>query len=105
MPSTDTGDLAETSMLLTVKTADTEFLDQTGHALTAGNTDCVNALAPIEDLTDVHFLLEFALGSDDLLGNSAFVDLDLEVDVSLELAESKLADLSGADDTVDSGVS
>ena len=103
MPSSDTGDLAETSMRLTVETADTESLDHTGHTLTAGNTDSVNALAHLEDLADAHFLLEFALGPVDLLGDGASVDLDLE-DVGLVLAEGKLADLGGADDADDSGV-
>jgi len=103
MPSTNTGDLSETSMCLTVKTADIESLDDTGHTLAARDTDSIDALAHLEDLTDANLLLEFALGPVDLLGDGATVNLDLH-DVSLVLTESKLADLSGADDTDNRGV-
>ena len=103
MPGTDTGDLTETSMCLTVKSGHTESLDHASHTLTTGDTDGIDALAHLEDLTDADLLLELALGPVDLLSNGSTVNLDLH-DVGLVLAESELADLSGAEDTDDSGV-
>ena len=103
MPGTDTGDLSETSMRLTVQSADTESLDDTACSLTTGNTNGINALGHLEDLADADLLLELVLRPVDLLGDGTSVDLDLE-DVSLVLAERKLADLGGADNTDDSGV-
>ena len=103
MPGTNTGDLSETSMCLTVKSGHTESLDDTSHTLTAGNTDGVNALGHLEDLTDADFLLELVLGEIDLISDGTTVDLDLQ-DVSLVLTESELADLSGANDTDGGGV-
>ncbi len=103
MPGTDTGNLTETSMRLTVQSRDTESLDDTACSLTAGNTDSVDALGLLEDLSDADLLLEFVLGPVDLLVNGTTVDLDFE-HVCLVLAECKLADLSGADDTDDSSV-
>ena len=103
MPGTDTGDLSETSMCLTVKSRHTESLDDTSHTLTAGNTDGIDALGHLEDLTDADFLLEFVLGEIDLIRDGTSVDLNLH-DVSLVLTESELADLGGANDTDGGGV-
>jgi len=103
MPGTDTGDLSETSMRLTGKSGDTESLDDTGHTLTAGNTDGINALGLLEDLTNADLLLELLDGESDLLVDGATVDLDLH-DVSLVLSKRKLTDLGGADDADGSGV-
>ena len=103
MPGTDTSDLTETSMRLTVKTGDTESLDDTTCSLTAGNTDGVDALGVLEDLSDADLLLKFGLGPLDLVGNGATVELDLH-DVSLVLTEAELADLGGTKNTHDGGV-
>ena len=103
MPGTDTSDLTETSMRLSVKTRDTESLDNTTCSLTAGNTNGVKALALLEDLTDADLLLEVVLGPVDLVGDGATVNLDLH-NVSLVLAEAELADLSGAENANDTGV-
>ena len=103
MPGTDTGDLAETSMCLTVQTGHAESLDHTACSLTTGNTDSINALGHLEDLTDADLLLEFALGPFDLISDGSTVDLDLH-DVGLVLAEAELADLSSSDDTDNSSV-
>ena len=103
MPGTDTGDLAETSMSLTVETRDAESLDDTAVALSAGDTDGINALGHLEDLTDLDLLLELGLSPVDLVSNGATVNLDLH-DVSLVLAEGELADLGGANNTHDAGV-
>ena len=98
MPGTDTGDLAETSMCLTVKARHAESLDHTACTLTAGNTDSINTLGHLEDLTNSDFLFEFVLGPFDLVRDSTTVDLDLH-DVGLVLAEAKLANLGRSDDT------
>ena len=103
MPGSDTGDLSETSMRFSVQSGDAESLDDTGHTLTLGNTDGINALRLLEDLTDANLLFELILGEVNLLGNGTTVNLDLH-DVSLVLTEGKLADLSGADDTDDGSV-
>lgn len=103
MPGTDTGNLTETSMCLTVQSRDTESLDDTACSLTAGNTDGVDALGCLEDLSDADLLLELVLGPVDLLVNGTTVNLDFE-HVCLVLTECELADLSGADDTDDSSV-
>jgi len=103
MPGTNTGDLSETSMSLTVQSGDTESLDHTACSLTAGNTNGINALGMLKDLTDLDFLLELGLSPIDLLGNGATVNLDLH-DVSLVLTEGELADLGGANDTDDGSV-
>lgn len=103
MPGTDTGDLSETSMSLSGKSRDTESLDHTLSSLTAGNSDDIEALGVLEDLTDANLLLELVLGPVDLLGNGTSVDLDFH-DVSLVLTKSKLADLGGTENTDDGGV-
>merc|ERR1712160_194442 len=74
MPRSNTGDLTETSMRLTVKSRATESLDGSGHTFTAGNSDDVNDLVLLEDVTN----------------------LELH-DVSLVLTHLQLADLSGAE--------
>mmetsp|Transcript_8014 Transcript_8014/g.12271 ORF Transcript_8014/g.12271 Transcript_8014/m.12271 type:complete len:205 (+) Transcript_8014:467-1081(+) len=101
MPGNDTGDLTETSIMsITVESGDTESLDHTGHTLTAGNTDSIDALVVLEDLINANLLLEFSLGPVDLLSDGATVNLDFH-DVGLVLTEGELANLSGADDTDD----
>ena len=103
MPRTDTGNFAETSMSLTVKTGAAKSLDWANHTFTAGNTDGVDHLVVLEDVTDLELGLKFAVGPVDLLVDGATVDLDLH-NVSLVLAELELADLGGAENTHDSAV-
>ena len=103
MPGTDTGDLAETSMRLTVETGHAESLDHTAVTLTAGDTDGVDALGHLEDVTDLDLAGELASAEVDLVSDGATVDLDLE-DVGLVLAELQLADLGGAKGADDGGV-
>ena len=97
MPSTDTADLTEASMGLTLKLLDTESLDDTVGSLTLGDTNSVNALVGFEDLTDGDFLLEFGVAVIDLLGDVSTVDLDFH-DLGLVLSKLELADLGGGDD-------
>ena len=103
MPGADTGDLTETSMRLTGESGDAESLDDAAHTLTTGDTDGIDALGHLKDLTDADLLLELVLGPVDLLADGTTVNLDLH-DVSLVLSEAKLADLGGANDTDDGGV-
>ena len=103
MPGTDTGDLAETSMRLTVETGHAESLDHTAVTLTAGDTDGVDALGHLEDVTDLDLAGELASAEVNLVSDGATVDLDLE-DVGLVLAELQLADLGGAKGAHDGGV-
>jgi len=103
MPGTDTGNLSETSVSLSVESGDTESLDHTLGSLTLGHTNSVNALVVSKDFTDGDLLLELAVGPVDLLGDVASVNLDLH-DVSLVLSEVELADLGGDEDTHDGAV-
>ena len=103
MPSSDTTNLAETSVGLARHAGDTESLDDTGGSLTAGNTDGVDHLELVEDLSDGDFTLELLEAPIDLLGDGATVDLDLE-EVSLALAEVKLGELGAGEDADDCAV-
>jgi len=97
MPGSNTSDLTETSMRLTVKSRATESLDGTSHSLTTGNTDGIDNFVHVENVTDFDLLLEFTVAEIDLLSNGATVNLDLE-DVSLALTEAEFADLGGGED-------
>ena len=99
----DTGDLAATSMRLTLEALDIESLDDTLGTVTLGDANDIDALALLEDLADADLLLELALSPVDLIADGTTVDLDLH-DVSLVLAEAELADLSGAKNTHSAGV-
>ena len=103
MPSSDTTDLAETSVGLARHAGNTESLDDTGGSLTTGNTDGVDHLELVEDLSDGDFTLELLEAPIDLLGDGATVDLDLE-EVSLALAEVKLGELGAGEDADDCAV-
>ena len=103
MPSSDTTDLAETSVGLARHAGDTESLNDTGGTLTTGNTDGVDHLELVEDLSDGDFTLELLEAPIDLLGDGATVDLDLE-EVSLALAEVKLGELGAGEDADDCAV-
>ena len=103
MPSTDTTDLAETSVGLSGKAGHTESLDDTGSSLTTSDTDSVDHLELVEDLTNGDFTLELLESPVDLLSNGATVDLDLE-EVSLALSEVELGELSGCENSDDVAV-
>jgi len=81
----------------------TESLYDASSSLTAGDTDSVNHLVVVEDLTDGNLVLELADSPVDLLGDSATVDLDFE-DVGLALAEVKLGELGGDEHADDMAV-
>lgn len=103
MPGTNTSNLSETSVSFSVQSRDTESLDDTLGSLTLGDSNSVNALVVLEDLSDGNLLLELAVGPVDLLGDVASVDLDLH-DVRLVLSELELADLGGNENTDDGTV-
>lgn len=98
MPSTDTTDLAETSVGLSGKAGNTESLDNTSGSLTTGHTNSVDHLELVEDLGDGDFTLELLEGPVDLLSDGATVDLDLK-EVSLALSEVKLGELGAGENT------
>lgn len=103
MPSSDTTDLAETSVGLAGHAGNTESLDDTLGSLTTGNTNSVDHLELVEDLSDGDFTLELLEAPIDLLSDGATVDLDLE-EVSLALAEVKLGELGAGEDADDCAV-
>jgi hypothetical protein len=103
MPSTNTSDLAETSMSLTLQLLDAKSLDDTSETFTLGNTNGINALVGFEDLTDGDFLLELGVAVVNLLGDVSTVDLDFH-DLGLVLSKLKLTDLGGGDNTDDGTV-
>ncbi len=103
MPGTNTGDLSQTSMGLSGKSRDTESLDDTSSTLTAGNSDGINALVVVEDLTNRDILLKVLLSPLDLIGDLATVDLDFHK-VSLLLSKVDLTDLGVRENADNSAV-
>jgi len=103
MPSSDTSDLAETSVGLAVESLDTESLDDTLHSETLGDTADIDALVHVEYITDGDLLFEFTLAVSDLFSGGSTVNLHLH-DVSLVLSELELSNLSGSESTDNSAV-
>jgi hypothetical protein len=77
MPSTDTGDLAKTSVGLSGQAGNTPTTHDTSITVTASGRAHVEDLALAEHLGHIHLLLEQALGEVDLGSGLATVDLDL----------------------------
>merc|ERR1719331_906655 len=99
MPSTNTGNLSETSMSLSWKSVDTESGNNTCSSTTFSNGNGINHFVLLEDLTDFDILLKVILAPLDLLFNSSTIDLDLH-DVSLLLSVvSHLFDLGASEDS------
>jgi len=103
MPSTDTGNLTETTMGLTGQAGNTPTSDDTVNTATLGNTDDIDHLVLLEDGVNLDFLLEQALAEVDLIGDGATVNLDL-LNVSLQLTDLDLGHLGVADQTDDLAV-
>jgi len=112
MPSTNTGDLSETSMRFSGKFLGAPSAGHTLSSVTLGDTDAVGVVVLGEHGVDADLLLEEALGEVDLVGGAAAVDLELD-DVSLLLLEWQELHLSVSDeshnlavllDLVDSGL-
>jgi len=103
MPSSDTSDLAKTSMGLTVESLDAESLDNTLHTVTLGDTGNIDDFVHVEHITDGNLLLEETGGVGNLVLNASTVNLNFH-DVRLVLSEAELSDLSGGKDTHDRAV-
>jgi len=100
VPSSDTGDLSETSVRLSGKLGDTPTLGNTLVTLTVGDGNGVDDLVLLEDGVDTDLLLEVRLGELDLVGDGSTVDLDLH-EVGLLLVKTSLAVLGVGKDSDD----
>jgi hypothetical protein len=103
VPSTDTGDLSETSMGLSGKLLGTPSSGNTLVTVTLGDGDDIDNLVLLEDRRDLDLLLEVGSGKLDLVGDGSTVDLDLH-EVGLLLLETGLGELSVAEDSDDGTV-
>lgn len=103
VPSTNTGDLAQTLVSLAGQLGGTPTGGDTGETVTLGDGDDINHLVLLEDGVDIDGLLEEVAGEVNLVGNGATVDLDLHK-VGLLLLDGSLADLGVGEDTDDSAV-
>jgi len=104
MPSTNTGDLAETTMTFAGKAGSAPTGGDTFVTLTLGDADNIDALVHVENGVDGDGLLEEFGAEIDLIGNGTTIDLDLE-DVSPLLAlELGLANLGVADSANDGAI-
>lgn len=103
MPSTNTGDLAETLVRLARKTGSTPTSGDTLESLTLSNGDGVDHFVLSKDSINRDGLLEQVLGKGNLVGDGTSVDLDF-THVSLLLAQVEATDLGVADDTDDCAV-
>jgi len=103
MPSTDTGDLSQTTMGLTRETSDAPTSDDAVNSATLGDTDDVDHFVLLEDRVHSDLLLEETLTEVDLGGDVTTVDLDF-LQVSLLLAELDLLHLGVGQQTDDGAV-
>jgi len=86
MPSTNTGDLSETSMRLSRQFLGAPSAGYTLSSVTLGDTNAVEVVVLAEHIDHSNLLLELASGKVDLVGGAATVDLEFD-DVSLLLLE------------------
>ena len=103
VPSTNTGDLAQTLVSLAGQLGGSPTGGNTGETVTLGDGDDINHLVLLEDGVDVDGLLEEVAGEFDLVGDGATVDLDLHK-VGLLLLDRSLTNLSVGEHTDDSAV-
>jgi hypothetical protein len=103
MPSTNTGDLSETSMRLSGELLGAPSAGYTLSSVTLGDTDAVGVVVLGEDGANTDLLLEEALGEVDLVGAAAAVDLELD-DVCLLLFEWQELHLGVGDESDDLAV-
>ena len=103
VPSTNTGDLAQTLVSLAGQLGGTPTGGDTGETVTLGDGDDINHLVLLEDGVDIDGLLEEVAGEVDLVSDGATVDLDLHK-VGLLLLDGSLADLGVGEHTDDSAV-
>jgi len=98
MPSTNTGDLSETSMRLSWELLGAPSAGDALSSVTLGDTDAVGVVVLGEHGANTDLLLEEALGEVDLVGAAATVDLELD-DVSLLLLEWQELHLGVSDES------
>lgn len=103
VPSTDTGNLAQTTVGLAGKTGDTPTGDNTFETLTLRDGNGINHVVLGEDSVDGHGALEELEAPVDLSGDVTTVDLDLG-DVGLLLTKLDFLDVGVADQTNDAAV-
>ena len=103
MPSTDTGDLSETSMGLSGKLLGTPSSGDTLVTVTLGDGNDIDDLVLLEDGRDLNLLLKVGSCEFDLVGDGSTVDLDLH-EVGLLLLETGLGELGVAEDSNDGTV-
>jgi len=103
MPSTDTGDLSQTTMSLSGKSGGTPSVGNTLVTVTLGDGNDIDVLVLLENRGDIDGLLKVLLSESNLVINGTTVDLDLSK-VGLLLAKGSLADLGVGKNTDDSGV-
>lgn len=96
MPSTNTGNLSETSMRLSRQFLGAPSAGYTLSSVTLGDTNAVKVVVLAEYIGDANLLLELASGKVDLVGGAATVDLEFD-DVSLLLLEGKKLHLGVSD--------
>lgn len=98
MPSSNTGDLAETLVRLARKLLGVPSAGDSLESVTSGNSDGVNHLILSEDGINLDLFLEMLASPVDLLLDGSSVDLDFD-EVSLLLATAKDLHLSVSDHT------
>ncbi len=103
MPGTDTSNLSETLVCLSWKLLGSPSAGNTLETVALGNSDNINHLILLEDGSNLHWLLEEAVGEINLLSNATSVDLDFH-QMGLLLFERGLADLSVGEDADDGAV-
>ena len=101
---TNAGDLPAASVGLLLKALGTIPVDDTFPTAALADGDDVDLLALFEDVVDLDFLFEEALGEVDLVSDAAAVDLDLD-DLGLAGTELDSLWLGVGDDTDDGGLS
>lgn len=100
MPSTDTGNLAETLVGLAGKLLGAPTSSDTLETVTLGDTDNVDVLILLKDTADLNLLLKVTVSPVDLVGDGSTVQLHLH-QVSLLMGDGSLAGLSVGEDTDD----
>ena len=101
---TNAGDLPATSVGLLLKTLSTIPVDDTFPTAALADGDDVDLFALFEDVVDLDFLFEEALGEVDLVSDAATVDLDLD-DLGLAGTEHDSLWLGVGDHTDDGSLS
>jgi len=103
MPSTNTGDLSETSMRLSRELLGAPSAGYTLSSVTLGDTNAIGVVVLGEDGANADLLFEETLGEVDFIGAGATVDLELD-DVGFLLLEWEELHLSVSDESDDLAV-